>query len=59
LGELIVAHLDSLRRRRIVNPVFIDEIVESHRSGDASFYGYPLWDMAMLDAWMSAHGLPS
>lgn len=59
LGELIFAHLDSLRRRRIVNPLFIDEIVASHRSGDASFYGYPLWDMAMLDAWMSAHGLPS
>jgi asparagine synthase (glutamine-hydrolysing) len=57
LAELIFAHLDSLRRRRIVRPAFIDDIVSRHRSGDASFYGYPLWDMAMLDAWLTAHGV--
>jgi len=55
LGELIFAHLESLRRRQIVSPAFIDEIVKGHRTGDASFFGYPIWDMAMLDAWMSAH----
>jgi asparagine synthase (glutamine-hydrolysing) len=57
LAELIFAHLDSLRRRRIVRAGFVDDIVSQHRTGDASFYGYPLWDMAMLDAWMSAHGV--
>ena len=58
LGELIFAHLDSLRRRHIVSSSFIDEIVRGHRTGDASFFGYPIWDMAMLDAWMTAHGMP-
>jgi asparagine synthase (glutamine-hydrolysing) len=57
LAELIFAHLDSLRRRRIVRAAFIDDIVSRHRTGDASFYGYPIWDMAMLDAWMTAHGV--
>jgi asparagine synthase (glutamine-hydrolysing) len=55
LGELIFGHLESLRRRHIVSSSFIDEIVAGHRTGDASFYGYPIWDMAMLDAWLTAH----
>jgi asparagine synthase (glutamine-hydrolysing) len=55
LRELIFGHLESLRRRRIVRASFIDEIIEGHKHGDASFYGYPIWDMAMLDAWLTAH----
>ena len=60
LRELIFAHLESLRARHIVRAEFIDEIVAKHGNGaerDASFYGYPMWDMAMLDAWMTSHGL--
>jgi asparagine synthase (glutamine-hydrolysing) len=57
LADLIGAHLDSLRGRRIVRAGFIDDIVSRHRTGDASFYGYPIWDMAMLDAWLTAHGV--
>jgi asparagine synthase (glutamine-hydrolysing) len=59
LAELIRSHLDSLRRRHIVSAAFIDEIVEGHRTGDASFFGYPIWDMAMLDAWLTAHDVPA
>jgi asparagine synthase (glutamine-hydrolysing) len=57
LRELIFGHLESLRRRRIVSTAFIDEIVAGHQTGDASFYGYPIWDMAMLDAWLAAHDM--
>jgi asparagine synthase (glutamine-hydrolysing) len=59
LRELIFGHLESLRRRQIVRPAFIDDIVKGHSTGNASFYGYPIWDMAMLDAWLTAHGTPS
>jgi asparagine synthase (glutamine-hydrolysing) len=55
LRELILHHLDSLRARRIVRAAFIDDIVSQHQTGDASFYGYPIWDLAMLDAWMTSH----
>jgi asparagine synthase (glutamine-hydrolysing) len=60
LRELIFDHLQSLRARRIVRAQFIDEIVARHKNGtdrDASFYGYPIWDMAMLDAWLTAHAI--
>ncbi|HKE93962.1 MAG TPA: asparagine synthase-related protein [Povalibacter sp.] len=55
LRELIMGHLDSLRSRGIVARSFIDSIIARHRDGDASFYGYPIWDMAMLDAWMTTN----
>lgn len=57
LRALILGHLDSLRSRRIVRSTFLDEITKNHESGDASFYGYPIWDLAMLDAWMTAHAV--
>jgi asparagine synthase (glutamine-hydrolysing) len=59
LRELIFGHPESLRRRKIVRSAFIDDIVKGHSIGDASFYGYPIWDMAMLDAWLTARGMPS
>jgi asparagine synthase (glutamine-hydrolysing) len=57
LRELIVGHLESLRSRRIVHEAFITDILARHQHGDASYYGYPLWDLAMLDAWMTAHSV--
>jgi asparagine synthase (glutamine-hydrolysing) len=57
LRELIYSHLDSLRSRRIVNAGFIDDLRQQHRDGDASFHGYPIWDLAQLDAWLTAHDL--
>jgi asparagine synthase (glutamine-hydrolysing) len=57
LRELILGHLASLRSRHIVRPEFIDSLIARHRDGDASFYGYPIWDMAMLDAWLTAHDI--
>ena len=57
LRELILGHLESLRTRCIVRSDFIDSLIARHGDGDASFYGYPIWDMAMLDAWLTAHDL--
>lgn len=57
LRELIGGHLESLKRRGIVRPGFIDDLVRSHRDGHAGFFGYPIWDLAMLDAWLGAHGV--
>lgn len=57
LNDLVMGHLESLRNRRIVSAAFIDEVRSRHLQGDASFYGYPIWDMAMLDAWMEHHGV--
>ena len=56
-ARLILGHLESLRTRHIVRSEFIDSLIKRHRDGDASFYGYPIWDMAMLDAWLTAHDI--
>ncbi|HKU15951.1 MAG TPA: asparagine synthase-related protein [Steroidobacteraceae bacterium] len=59
LGELIYGHLSDFKRRGIVRAQFIDELIERHRSGHASFYGYPIWDFAMLEAWLKSHLQPA
>ena len=55
LRELIYSHLHALKQRRIVRSVFLDELIEQHQHGHASYFGYAIWDLAMLEAWLQAH----
>lgn len=55
LGDLIYSHLHDLKQRHIVQPGFIDRIIEDHKQGHASYFGYAIWDLAMLEAWLQKH----
>lgn len=55
LAELIYSYLSDLKSRRIVRTQFIDELIASQRTGHASYYGYAVWDLAMLEAWLQHH----
>jgi asparagine synthase (glutamine-hydrolysing) len=55
LAELVYSLLGDLKKRHIVRAPFLDQLIEDHRSGHPSFYGYAIWDLAMLEAWLSAH----
>ena len=54
LAELIYSYLSALKRRRIVRGEFLDKLIEDHRAGHPSFFGYAIWDLAMLEAWFQA-----
>jgi asparagine synthase (glutamine-hydrolysing) len=56
LSEMIYGLLTDLKQRRIILPEFIDRLIEDHRLGHASYFGYAIWDLAMLEAWLSSHG---
>ncbi len=58
LQELIYSLLQALKGRGIVQPAFLDRLIEQHRDGHASYYGYAIWDLAMLEAWLQAHEQP-
>jgi asparagine synthase (glutamine-hydrolysing) len=55
LAELIYSLLSDLKARRIIDAEFIDNLVAQHRSGHASYFGYAIWDLAMLEAWLARH----
>ena len=55
LADLIYSHLSDLKARRFVRPAFLDELIDSQRRGHAMYYGYAIWDLAMLEAWFKAH----
>lgn len=55
LRELIFGHLHRLGQRGIVRQSFLDRIVREQESGDSGYYGYAIWDFAMLEAWLAAH----
>jgi asparagine synthase (glutamine-hydrolysing) len=55
LGDLVYSQLTDLKARRIVQPQFLDKLIADQRAGHASYYGYAIWDFAMLEAWLKAH----
>ena len=55
LGELIYGLLSALKTRQIVKPKFLDTLIAEAREGHPGYYGYAIWDLSMLEAWLQAH----
>ncbi len=55
LADLIFSLLSDFKSRRIVRAEFLDQLIREQRAGDASYFGYAIWDLAMLEAWLKAH----
>jgi asparagine synthase (glutamine-hydrolysing) len=55
LGELIYGLLSSLKSRHIVKPQFLDTLIAEARDGHPGYYGYAIWDLSMLEAWLQTH----
>lgn len=57
LQELAGDNLSRMRRRQIVRPDFIDEVVRLHREQHAGYYGEFIWVLMMLELWLTAQGI--
>jgi asparagine synthase (glutamine-hydrolysing) len=57
LADLIYSYLDGLKQRRMIRAEFLDRLIQEHRSGHPSYFGYAIWDLAMLEAWFQAHAV--
>jgi asparagine synthase (glutamine-hydrolysing) len=55
LADMIFSALTDLKRRRIVRAEFLDQLIREQKAGDASYFGYAIWDLAMLEAWLATH----
>ena len=58
LQDIVYGSLDSLETRGIFSPEFIKRVAEEHRDGHASYYGYAIWDLVMLEQWFQHHYAP-
>lgn len=47
--------LSALRKRGIVQPMYIDRLLDQHRGGHASYYGVMIWVLMMLEQWLQHH----
>jgi len=57
LQDFVYDSLNSLKSRHIVDPVFLDGLIDSHRSGHAAYYGSMLWVLMMLEQWFQTHSI--
>jgi len=55
LSALANDNLSALRKRNIVQPMYIDLLLDQHRSGHATYYGVMIWVLMMLEQWLQQH----
>ncbi len=55
LQELSNDSLESLKKRGIFRPEFIDEITRLHAENHSGYYGTLIWVLVMLEQWFRAH----
>lgn len=53
LAEMVYGSLSDLKRRRMFRDGFIDELISQQQSGHHAYYGYFLWDLAILEQWLT------
>lgn len=56
-GLQALAHdsLQQLKRRHLIQPAYLDQLLARHRSGHASYYGVMIWILMMLEQWLQAN----
>lgn len=59
LRELAYDSLESLKPRGIVRPEFVDDLIATHRSGHAAYYGTMIWILMMLELWHEKKASPA
>jgi asparagine synthase (glutamine-hydrolysing) len=52
LSTLAYDCLSDLRKRNIVRSEYLDDLISSHRSSHAHFYGEFIWVLMMLELWL-------
>lgn len=55
LRELAYYSLHSFRQRGYIKPAYLDQLIEQHRAGHASYYGVMIWVIMMLEQWLQLH----
>ena len=55
LADLVYESLNGLKKRELIEPRFIDELISDHQQGHAGYFGYIIWDLVMLEQWFTVH----
>lgn len=55
LQELIYTSISELAQRKLVRKQFLDELIATHKTGHAYYYGTMVWVLSMLELWLAKH----
>jgi asparagine synthase (glutamine-hydrolysing) len=58
LQQLVSDSLQDLKKRQIVRPAFIDELLSTHVADHPAYYGTMVWVLMMLEQWFQQHAAP-
>ncbi|MGZ8163482.1 MAG: asparagine synthetase B family protein [Methylobacter sp.] len=55
LKQFAEANLQGIAKRGFLNPRYIENLIQLHQQGHASYYGVMIWLLVMLEQWFLAH----
>ncbi|MDD5578646.1 MAG: asparagine synthase-related protein [Methylobacter sp.] len=58
LKQFAEANLAGIEKRGFLNPAYINNLIQLHQKGHASYYGVMIWLLIMLEQWLSSHNVP-
>ncbi len=54
LSELTLDSITNLKKRDILNPIYLDNLIKQHQDEHAAYYGEFMWVLMTLEIWLSA-----
>jgi asparagine synthase (glutamine-hydrolysing) len=57
LQELAYDCLSDIGKRNIVQPAYLDKLINAHQSTHAHYYGEFIWVLMMLELWFRKHNI--
>jgi len=55
LREFADDKLHKIKQRAILNDRYIDQMIQAHQTGHATYYGVMIWILVMLEQWLELH----
>ena len=55
LSELAGDSITEFKKRGYLNHLYIDKLLEEHRTGHSGYYGVMIWVIMMLEQWLTVH----
>lgn len=55
LQDLVYSSLAAIKARGVIQPAFVDELIQIHRKDHAAYYGTMVWILVMLEQWFQQH----
>tara|TARA_R110002126_G_scaffold10245_20_gene46508 strand:+ start:4669 stop:6447 length:1779 start_codon:yes stop_codon:yes gene_type:complete len=58
LQQIAINALQCFKQRHILQPAFIEQVIDTYEKGHSGYYGELVWIIVVMELWLQQHGAP-